>query len=274
MADPTSVQAHYHRPDLYETIIEKLQEQGVDLARVSRKDIAGVDEFHVRGAEVSMELAMSLDLKGKTLLDVGCGIGGPCRMLAELYHCQATGIDLNEEYIRTAERLSQLVGLSEHTNFLRANATELPFEDHSFDVVWTQHVQMNIQNKVSFYQEIFRVLNPGGSFLYYDIFKRDNTPIVYPVPWADEASISFLFPPEEMNRLLLDIGFRVLHTKDQTEKGIAFFEKLMKRIKEKGPPKIGINLLMGEKTPVKIGNLLSALKEGKLQLQSGVYSKE
>ena len=274
MADPTSVQAHYHRPDLYETVIKKLQEQGVDLAKVSRKDIAGVDEFHVRGAEVSMELAKSLDLRGKTLLDVGCGIGGPCRMLAEVYHCRVTGIDLNEEYIRTAEKLSQLVGLSGHTDFLQANATELPFEDHSFDVVWTQHVQMNIPDKHSFYQEISRVLNPGGNFLYYDIFKQGDVPIAYPVPWAEDDAISFLFPSEEMNRLLLDLGFRVLHTKDQTEKGIAFFEKLMKRIKEKGPPKIGINLLMGEKTPVKIGNLLSGLKEGKLQLQSGVYLKE
>lgn len=274
MSTPTAIQSHYHTPRLYETILEKLQEQGLDLDTVTRKSISGVDEFHVRGAEVSIELAEKIDIRGSSVLDVGCGIGGPCRMLADIYACQVTGIDLNEEYIRTAALLSELVGLSEQTSFLRGNATALPFEDESFEVVWTQHVQMNIQDKMAFYKEIHRVLKKGGSFLYYDIFKRGASSISYPVPWADDVSISFLFPPEEMTLILQNLGFRALQTLDQTEKGIAFFEKLMARIQEVGPPKIGINLLMGDKTPVKIGNLLNGLKDGKLQLQSGVYLKE
>ena len=270
----THIQAHYNRPHLYETIREKLQERGLDLNQISRKDISGVDEFHVRGAEVSQELASSIDLQGKKVLDVGCGIGGPCRMLADVYGCELTGIDLNEEYIRTAIKLSELVGLSQQTSFLQGDATQLPFEAHSFDAVWTQHVQMNIQDKDKFYLEIKRVLKEGGYFLYYDIFKKGTELISYPVPWANEESISFLFPPTEMDQILQSLGFHRLSFQEQTEKGIAFFEKLIARIETEGPPQIGINLLMGKETPLKIGNLLKGLQEGKLLLESGVYKKQ
>jgi len=49
------VEQHYYTPELYEDILERLKGQGIKLDNVSRDDIAGVDEFHVRGAEVSNE---------------------------------------------------------------------------------------------------------------------------------------------------------------------------------------------------------------------------
>ena len=71
--------------------------------------IAAVDEFHVRGAEVTRELASQIKLDNLRVLDVGCGLGGPSRMLADEFGCRVTGIDLNDEYIRTATGLSELV---------------------------------------------------------------------------------------------------------------------------------------------------------------------
>ena len=78
----SKIESHYYRPDLYQVIIDRLEKMNVDLKNVRRQDIAGVDEFHVRGAEVSKELAKKANIKNVKLLDVGCGIGGPCRMLA------------------------------------------------------------------------------------------------------------------------------------------------------------------------------------------------
>ena len=91
-------------------------------------------------------------------------------MLADDYNCRVTGIDLSHEFIRTASALSELVGLQDKTDFIQASALELPFEDGSFDVAWTQHVQMNISDKAKFYSEINRVLSDSGTFVYYDIF--------------------------------------------------------------------------------------------------------
>lgn len=268
-----NIEQHYHKDGLYEDIISRLQEQGIDLNEVKRSDISGADEFHVRGAQVSKELAQSIPIKGLNVLDVGCGLGGPCRMLSDAYNCKTTGIDLSREYIRTAKKLSELVKLSDDNNFVQGDATELPFDDKTFDVVWTQHVQMNIPDKKKFYSEINRVLKTGGYFLYYDILKNGDGEVNYPMPWASNAQQSFLITIEEMNNQLKALGFTNKQTTDQTPAGIQFFDSLVAKLKEFGPPKMGLNVLMGETTKPKLMNLLGHLKNGELALKSGVYEK-
>ena len=206
-------------------------------------------------------------------MDVGCGIGGPCRMLADEFGCQVTGIDLSEEFIRTATKLSDLVGLSDHTTFVCGDATDLPFKDQSFDAVWTQHVQMNVKDKVKFYSEIYRALKDGGTFIYYDIFKKNGEEVNYPMPWANEPAISFLVEMSGTQDILNELGLSQVQVTDETDNGIVFFENLVGKIQKSGPPKLGLNVLMGDTTKSKIINLLNGLKAGKLMLQSGVYNK-
>ena len=268
-----NIKNHYLKEELYEDILNRLKEQGIDLNEVKRSDIAGVDEFHVRGAAVSEELADSLNLEGATVLDVGCGLGGPCRMLADEYNCQVTGLDLSKEYIRTAKELSKLVKLDSKTSFIRGDATSLPFEDNAFDVIWTQHVQMNIPNKEKFYSEISRVLKSGGHFLYYEILKKGDGEVNYPMPWASTSEISFLFKEAEMDNFLTKFGLTKEQSNDQTIYGIDFLDALFAKLKEFGPPKIGLNALMGETTKQKLVNVLGHLKSGELELKSGVYKK-
>ena len=268
-----SIENHYLKEGLYEDIINRLKEQNIALNNVKRSDIAGTDEFHVRGAAVSKELANSININGLNVLDVGCGLGGPCRMLADEYNCQTTGIDLSNEYIRTANKLSELVNLNNKTNFIQGNATQLPFGDKTFDVVWTQHVQMNIPNKKKFYSEINRVLKTDGYFLFYEILRKENGEINYPMPWASLAKHSFLFKEEEMDRFLNEFGLTKVQSTNQTQAGIDFFDALITRLKESGPPKMGLNVLMGDTTKPKLMNLLAHLKSGELELKSGVYKK-
>lgn len=269
----TQTEKHYYRPNLFEDIVNRLKDLKIDLNNVHRKDISGVDEFHVRGSQVSKELAEIAGIKNSKVLDVGCGIGGPCRMLADEFDCETTGVDLSNEFIRTAIKLSELVGLANKTEFVCGDATKLSFTDKSFDAVWTQHVQMNILDKDKFYSEIHRVLNDNGTLIYYDIFKNNNEEVSYPMPWANEPEISFLTRVNDMEVILNQLGFSKIQSTNETENGIVFFEKLVEKIKEFGPPKLGLNVLMGDTTKNKIINLLNGLKEGKIILQSGVYKK-
>ncbi|MDX1685740.1 MAG: methyltransferase domain-containing protein [Saprospiraceae bacterium] len=268
-----TIESHYHQEGLFEDILQRLKEVEPDTANLTREHVAGVDEFHVRGAAVSKELAESINLKNARVLDVGCGLGGPCRMLAEEHHCITTGVDISREFIRTASGLSNLLGMEKQTTFMQADALELPFEDNTFDAVWTQHVQMNISDKKKFYSEIRRVLKTGGFFLYYDIFKSENGSVTFPVPWAETIEQSFLVTPDDMGEVLDSLDMKVIEKKDQTIAGIDFFDMVLKKMKEQGPPKIGLNVLMGESTKPKLMNLYNHLQHGDLVLQSGVYQK-
>jgi ubiquinone/menaquinone biosynthesis C-methylase UbiE len=265
---------HYLKGGLFEDILNLLKEQGIGLNQVKRSDIAGADEFHVRGAVVSKKLAQAINLSGLKVLDVGCGLGGPCRMLADEHNCITTGIDLSAEYIRTAKELSKIVKLDNKTSFIQGDATNLPFDDNSFDVVWTQHVQMNIPDKKKFYSEMNRVLKPGGHFIFYDIFRKGDGEISNPMPWASNAELSFLFKENEMVAILEQLGLAKEQTTDQTQAAVEFFNALAAKLKEFGPPKMGLNVLMGESATPTLMNVLSHLQHGELELKNGVYRKQ
>lgn len=269
----TYIKNHYNKAQLFEEIIERLMMQGINPNKISRSDLSGVDEFHVRGAEVSREIAREINLSKARVLDVGCGIGGPARMLADEFNCNVTGIDMSHEFILAARQLSELVGLRDKTQFLQGDALELPFEEGSFDVVWTQHVQMNISDKARFYSEIARVLSENGMFIYYDIFRKNSADVDYPVPWANDPSISFLGSILNMETILKNLGFTKVQTSNQTDRAIEFFSGMFERNNKSGPKKPGLDILMGDSTPEKFGNVLKGLKENKIVIQSGVYKK-
>ncbi|WP_207510858.1 class I SAM-dependent methyltransferase [Longitalea luteola] len=274
MTTEKAIANHYACPHLYESIMEALGNAGIKPHQVTRQDLSPIDEFHVRGQEVSRELAAAAGLQpGMRILDAGCGLGGACRLLAAEYNCEVTGIDITGDYIRTAQQLSALTGLQHLTRFVEGSVLSLPFNNNSFDVVWTQHVQMNIADKQAFYAEIARVLVPGGRFIYYDILGRDQMPVLFPVPWASNAALSFLVSPQQLQHLLQQAGLQRIQVRDETAKGIAFFNTLMNRITEKGLPALGLHLLMGPTAPDKLNNLRTNLIQGNIVLESGVYQK-
>ena len=269
------IEDYYTQGDIYERIISLLQRSGIDISNVTRKDIAGIDEFHIRGQAITRELAEAAELQqGMRVLDVGCGIGGPCRYLADEYGCMATGIDITASYIETAKKLSQLTGLQQGTQFVQGSATDLPFPSNSFDVVWTQHVQMNIAGKQLFYSEMTRVLATSGRLAYYDVFSTGSDPVYYPVPWAHNTSLSHLITTGELKKILSGLGLKQQSITDQTAKSIAFYEKLFDRVRKEGPAALGTHLMMGETALEKLQNLLRNLSEKKIVVESGIWKKD
>ncbi len=268
------IDQHYGFGGIMEKIESGLKKAGKDLQSLTADDLAPIDEFHTRGRESTLELAaMANLLPSDVVLDVGCGLGGTARHLAHQYSCSVAGIDLTEEYIAVGKRLTQMVGLEKNIELLQGSALDLSFEDGIFDVAWTEHVQMNIADKNRFYSEIARVLKPGGRFVFHDVFRGQGEVPLYPVPWAQEESMSALATESDIQEIFGKVGLDIKQWIGKVELSINFFKQILSKIEADGPPSIGIHLLMGDTAKEKLRNYLKNLSEDRVVVVMGLAQK-
>jgi SAM-dependent methyltransferase len=265
------VERHYGRGRILEAIERALGNRTAPLAPA---DLAPVDEFHVRGREATVELAQRGSVeRGARVIDVGSGLGGSARYLAAECGCRVTGIDLTTEYVEAANALAKRVGLAGRVEFVRASALSMPFDDASFDLAWTEHVQMNVADKSAFYREIARVLVPGGRLLFHDIFAGSGGGAHFPAPWADAPSISALVAPDEARAHIERAGMTIVDWEDRSDASLAWFEAMTERLRTRGPPPLGLHLLMGDTAPTKIANMVRNLAGQRIVVVQGVARK-
>jgi SAM-dependent methyltransferase len=271
MSSEAKVAGHYGRGRLEEVILGAVAREGKDLENLTAGDLAAVDEFHVGGLEATQELAKQMELRaGMRLLDVGSGIGGPARYFAGEHGCKVTGIDLTEEFVRVAGNLTKRTKLDGLAEFRQGSALEMPFERGAFDGAYMIHVGMNIADKAGIFREVRRVVRVEGLFTIFDIMSTGDGwagagALRYPVPWALSEETSFVGTREEYREALHKAGFEVVQERGRAAFGIDFTERVVARMAQGGAPGLGLHLLMGEKTPIMIGNILAMMKEGVLE---------
>ena len=241
------VETHYGGSgDLAAKIREGLAAAGKDLARLTNEDLAPIGEFHIRGRQATLELAARMELTPAShVLDIGSGLGGPARTLAETCGCRVTGVDLTRSFCEAATAMSAWVGLADKVRFLHGDATSLALEPASFDAAMTIHVAMNVADKPAFYAGAKRALKPGRIFAVYDVLQGEGGPVLFPVPWAREPSISHLATPAQMRELLAGAGFRILEEIDSTEQSAAWFRDRAAAMAKAGRPPLGFGLFLG-----------------------------
>lgn len=256
------VTRHYARDDLERVILDALVEAGRDPERLTADDLAPVDEFHTGGRQATVDFAARMGLApGMHLLDIGCGIGGPSRYVAGAYGCRITGIDLTEDYVRTADALARRVGLAGRVDYRQASALALPFAAGTFDGAYMMHVGMNIEDKPTLFAEVRRVLKTGAVFAIYDIMRRDGGELSFPVHWAAAAETSFVATAAQYRRALEAAAFAVREERDRSDFAQAFFREAQARAaRGGGPPPLGIHILMKEDVEQKLANVVRNLE--------------
>jgi ubiquinone/menaquinone biosynthesis C-methylase UbiE len=258
------VARHYARSDLEQAILDGLVASGKDLDRLAPDDLSAVDEFHTGGRQATVELATQMDVRpGMHLLDIGCGIGGPSRFFAAAHGCRVTGIDLTEDYVRTADALARRVGLAGRVAYRQANALALPFEAGTFDGAYMMHVGMNIEDKPGLFAEARRVLKAGAELAIYDVMRTGGGELSFPVHWAATAETSFVASAAAYRQALEAAGFEIGKTRDRSAFARAFFRDAQARgAAAGGPPPLGIHLLMKAEVARKLANVMANLERG------------
>ena len=201
------------------------------------------------------------------MLDAGTGIGGTARLIAAERGARVTAIDLTPEYCEVARWLNDAVGLGDVIDVRTGDATELPFDDASFDVVVSQHVQMNIADKRRLYAEARRVLAPGGRLALWDATAGRGGPVHLPVPWATSPEQSHLVTPERLAELLRDAGFATAHWNDLTE----LAENAMRQRFAGEQPPLGLHVFVPD-FQAKATNLVRNLAEDRTRLIQAVMT--
>jgi hypothetical protein len=133
---------------------------------------------------------------------------------------------------------------------------------------------MNIEDKSAFYAELARALKHGGKLVFHDIFAGTGGAVHFPVPWAETQDISFLISPQEACAIVEALGLRFAERADRTPQALAWFEATVERVRQSGPPPLGIHLLMGPTARLKLGNMLRNLQERRVAVWQAVAEKQ
>jgi MPBQ/MSBQ methyltransferase len=108
--------------------------------------------------------------RGSRVLDVGCGIGGSSRILANYYGFNVTGITISPAQVKRAKELTPYEC---KCNFKVMDALDLKFEEGIFDGVWSVEAGAHMNNKTKFADQMLRTLRPGGYLALADWNSRD-----------------------------------------------------------------------------------------------------
>lgn len=272
VTDTLAVRQHYESSITDPDALLRAIEGALDAlgAPATPQSLAALDQFHAGGLTVTEELARRADpAPGARVLDAGSGLGGPSRHLAQHWQAEVTGIDLSPAYVAVAQLLARRTGLDGRVRYLEGSITELPFEDGHFDLVWTQHVVMNVADRAALYREFRRVLRPGGRLAFFDPAAADGAPDLHlPVPWASVAGSSHLLTLAQTQQALAGAGFDAIAIDDVSERVAAMLARQLAA----GAPPVGPSLAMvlGPAMGVSVRNFARNLQEGRVRLLTGV----
>ena len=250
-----AIAAHYRRGELTARILKALDADADDARPPTLAALAQVDQLHHGGLGLTERMVDIAGIaRGMHVLDAGSGIGGAARHLVAVCGCTVEAFDLTPEFVRTGAELDALVGLSDSIIHRVASVTDLPYDDGSFDVVWSQNVTMNIADKSAMFTEALRVLRPGGAFVFTHLAEGNGEALDYPLPWARGPSTNFLGNPGKIIYGLAEAGFE-----NATDHAPAT---------PPSPPPAGEGpddaVVMGEDMPLRRSNAMGAVADGRL----------
>ena len=172
------------------------------------------------GPEEVAELLTEVSLSGLDVLDVGSGLGAIDVLLANEYGAKSVvGIDVEAHLIEHATARAQRQGCADRVSFKLVTPGPLPFADASFDAVFTKDAIVHIPDKRAFYQDVLRVLKPGGLFVGSDWLRGgEDTYDATAEEWLKVVHLDFQMKNIDESRAALDeAGFERLKLRDRND---------------------------------------------------------
>lgn len=282
-----SLTAHYQTSEdesqLWQTISSSLEQANIKTTELNSNLLAPIDQLHVGGRKASQALLAKAGLTPEChILEIGSGLGGAARLLADTLDAHVTAVDITPAFTFACEKINRILGYS-CINSICSDACHLDeLPDNSQDAIWSQHTIMNIPDKEQLFKTLNRVLKPGGKLLLHEVIAGSNTePLQLPVPWASKEELSHLPTPEQLQQQLAAIGFKTEHWNDITDNALQWRNKHTKR--ESGKEQQGKTqqqsplsplLVFGQQFLTMGKNIQANLADGKINIVQAVLCKQ
>lgn len=162
------------------------------------------------GPEEIRAVLDGFDLRGVKVLDIGCGSGGITLSLAADHGAAGVvGIDVEQPVLDKARSRATARGLEARVEFVLIEPGAFPFPDESFDVVFSKDAMIHIPDKEALFEDVFRLLRPGGRVLASDwMIAHDDEPSPEMKRYIEQEGLSFaMASPERYRRAMEAAGF-------------------------------------------------------------------
>lgn len=213
---------------------------GYDESFVDLVEIVYGEGFLSQGSHQSVDYMLAgLDLRGKKILDIGCGLGAPTLHIAQQHAVAIIGIDPNPTMIQKAQK-----HLEEMEPFLLGQAQFLvmehpshlkEFENESFDLIFSKEALLHIplEHKPKFFQEIARVLKKGGEIVILDWMHSSPHYSDQTKKMMEMDGIAYhLMTPADYQKMLEEVGFIDITGEDRSAVYAQYAQEDIQRIQE------------------------------------------
>ena len=168
---------------------------------------------------------------GDIILDLGSGYCGAARYLAKTYGVQVKAVNLSEVENQRARELNLAAYLAEKIQVIDGSFESLPFESanetEGFDVIWSQDAILHSAQREQVLAEAFRVLKPGGHFVFTDPMQADNCPQGVLQPILDRIHLSSFGSPGFYHQVAEQLGFDVIRFDNLTQQLINHYQRVL-----------------------------------------------
>jgi sarcosine/dimethylglycine N-methyltransferase len=182
-------------------------------------------------------LGSRLPLDANTrVMDIGAGYGGAARWLAKTYGCPVACLNLSETQNERNRMLNQQQGLTDLIEVTDGSFEDIPYDESLFDVAWSQDSILHSGDRRRVFEEVRRVLKPGGHLIFTDPMQSDDCPAGVLQPVLNRIHLDSLGSYAFYRKVAYDLGFEEVQIIDMSEQLVNHYsrvrEELMRRHKE------------------------------------------
>src|SRR6056297_1163651 len=171
------------------------------------------------------------------IIDLGGGFAGSARHLAKKYGCQVVVVNLSEAENERGRKMNKEQGLDHLIEVVDGSFDEIPYEDNTFDIVWSEDAILHSDARDRVIRESTRVLKPGGEFIFTDPMQTDDCNEQVLTPIYERINLSSLGSPSFYREACKKYGLKEESFEEMAEHLALHYYRVLQET-EKSEPKL------------------------------------